>query len=42
MGTGTTGTGTSGTPGQLTPEQIQQGLPAGHPSVSGAATPTAP
>jgi hypothetical protein len=38
-GTGTTGTGT---PGQLTPAQIQQGLPAGHPAVSGAATPTAP
>jgi hypothetical protein len=41
MGTGTTGTGT-GTPSTLTPAQIQQGLPAGHPSVSGAATPTAP
>jgi hypothetical protein len=36
-GTGTTGTGT-GTPGQLTPDQIQQGLPAGHPSVPSTTT----
>lgn len=40
IGAGTTGTGTTGgattNPGQLTPEQIQKGLPSGHPAVGGA------
>jgi hypothetical protein len=30
------GASTTTTPGQLTPAQMQQGLPAGHPAVSGA------
>ena len=39
-GTGTSGTGAgTATPGQLTPDQIQQGLPAGHPSVGATTTP---
>jgi hypothetical protein len=39
------GASTTTTPGQLTPAQIQQGLPAGHPAISGstgASSTTAP